>query len=152
MSVERDPEVGAVWAVCDGCGERMLLDDEPFGLDEAALAAGLEDAGWDRRPPERHNFRTGAYGDRGGTVLYAQDYCPDCRHGERPRPLFGAHRHRPRVAPGEPDPCDEWPRAAVFEAVGLTQCGHPSPGAPTACCAWCEAGYPIGRVDQWWRR
>lgn len=148
MTVEREePEL--VIAVCDGCGERRILDldqDAPKEeIGEALLAIG-----WVQRAPERQRF-VGNF-DRGHVVTYAQDFCADCQSDEpKPAPLIvpgRAYRHGPIDAFAN-DPIDEWPRAAIWAALGLNpMCGHPKPHP----CAHCEAGFPLGRTDQRWRR
>lgn len=149
MTIERE-EPGVLVATCDQCGERLTLDAQPG--EDAAADKELEAAGWDRRAPEKGRLR-GDYYSRGLAVTYPQDFCADCRTEEpRPAPRFGSGR---RSIPGprdafSNDPHDEWPRALVFESLGLRpDCGHPREAAK---CQLCEEGYPIGRTDQWWKR
>lgn len=147
MTVERE-EPDILVATCDGCGERAVLELDQ-GAEEAAIAAELGELGWQRGKPDRARFGfSSPY-----TVTYERDLCGDCQTGEpAPAPLFGSGRSaRPAtVGAFANDPCDEWPRALVFAAVGLRRdCGHPP---SVGECSYCRSGFPIGRVDEAWRR
>lgn len=156
MTIERE-EAGVLIALCDGCGERRILDLEPEHeggeASEAELAEALEVIGWQRGKPECQRFGYGGFGDR-YRETYHHDLCGDCQTDEPgPHPIF---RHRPaRPSVGDAfanDPCDEWPRDLVFAAVGLrSDCGHPR-SDPPASCGFCAAGYPIGSTTPAWRR
>jgi hypothetical protein len=149
MTVQKEePEL--LVAICDGCGERRILD-----LDQQAegseITSALESLGWCRRNPERQKFP----GDgKRLTIIYEQDFCADCESEEaRPKPLFGSGR--PVIqSVGDAfanDPCDEWPRSLVFASIGLrSDCGHPR-GARFSDCAYCAAGYAIGHSKAWWQ-
>jgi hypothetical protein len=150
MTVERE-EPGILFAVCDRCGERCELEHEPGEeteeIDEAALLAEI---GWKRNPPDKVKFHDSWSGDK--VHRFANDLCPDCQAGEtRPAPRFGSGRVVPRHVEAANDPCDEWPRALVFEAAGLRRdCGHPK--GVVGECGYCRAGYPIGSMRPSWRR
>lgn len=149
MTIARE-EPGVVTAICEGCGDRRVLDDEPFGADDRAVNAQLATLGWKRNKPDRVSFDvSSAYGKM--TISYDQDFCPDCQTAEpKPHPRFLSCRvARLAVAPLANDPVDEWPRAKVWEALGLNpMCGHPG----TYPCSWCDFDYPIGRTDARARR
>lgn len=147
MTVEREPYPAAT---CDKCGDRLLLDLEP-DAEEREIQAALAEAGWIRGKPEKQAFPTFLARN---VQVYENDLCGDCQSDDpAPRPKFVSRPPRPRVAdPLANDPCDEWPRSAIFKAVGLRpDCGHP-PSSPPEKCGYCERGFPIGRTDAWWRR
>lgn len=150
MTIERE-EQGVVTAVCDGCGDRRILDVEVEAENQEVIDA-LREIGWRHRRPERRTYPH--FLRRGNSIEYPQDFCPDCESDEpAPKPLFGSGRvyHRTVVGAFVNDPCDEWPRALVFEAVGLRRdCGHPI--GDRGECSYCRAGRPIGDTRHWTKR
>lgn len=146
MSAERE-EPGVIVAVCDECGERVILDVEPEAS-PGEVAEEMEAHGWLIRAPLRQYFRNG---EGGYWQHYPQDFCGACCDGEaRPKPRFGSGRSAEPTRSFSNDPCDEWPRPLIFVALGLrADCGHP---LGDAMCALCLAGHPIGSTGPWWRR
>ena len=148
MTVEREePEL--LVAVCDGCGDRRILDlDQHAHKDE--IADALLAIGWEHGKPERQRFPTSL--GLGHTEIYPQDFCAICQSDEpKPEPRMVPGRARPHgpIDAFANDPIDEWPRAAIWRALGLNpMCGHPKPHP----CPHCAAGFPIGRTDQRWHR
>ncbi len=149
MTIDRDNLLAV--AVCDGCGDRIALDvmltgDDPE-REDSAIAADLIEAGWVQRKPERHRFAAGGMVRAAATIIYPQDFCADCQDpAPKPAPLIATIRPRPaKVADAfANDPCDEWSRAHVWDALGLrSDCGHPR-SATWGTCGYCDAGYPIG--------
>jgi hypothetical protein len=152
MTVERE-EPGVFVAVCDRCGERLPLDLDPEASDEEAREE-MRLCGWVSGKPERQRFE-GCFSSGSYVESYADDLCHDCRDGEPgPRPKFDSGRRvRPHTVDAfDNDPCDEWPRAVVFAAVGLRPgCGHPKGPFP-AECDYCRDGYSIGSLSPYWKR
>lgn len=75
MTIEREPP--GIWrAVCDSCGDDLLLDTEGE-RDEADEE--LRDRGWAFRPPEAVRFPVDYSGTRKLRVEYHEHDCPDCR-------------------------------------------------------------------------
>lgn len=130
---------------------RVTLDLDPEA-DDRDVAAELRALGWRREAPDRQKFGHG-YGAT--VVVYFHDLCGDCQGDEpRPHPRFGSGRvcQAATVGAFANDPCDEWPRTAIFVAAGLRpDCGHPK-GDKFGSCAHCAAGHPIGHTTSWWRR
>lgn len=132
--------------VCDRCGEEVEWDDTQTS--DRSVLEELHRIGWVTDKPEivavRHNWL------KPFKVKYADHFCPDCKG-----PHVSSRRFRatppPRLSVGLiDDPCDEWDRRAVFEAVGLRgDCGHPT---KPIICPMCEAGFPIGECRPAWRR
>lgn len=151
MTIERSEDV-PVTVFCDRCGERLPLDVDHETTDTEVVNV-MRAEGWQRGPIERQRFDAAI---APYSVLYEDDRCPDCIDDDSgSRAKFGADRKpAPRVAGfGADDPCDEWPRAAVFTAIGLRpDCGHPRQPRDFGHCGYCERGFPIGRVDVQWRR
>lgn len=68
-------DAGPTWrAICDRCGDDILLDTD--GEIEDA-AEELRDLGWVARPPEVVRFPSGGRGPL--RVKYQEHDCPDCR-------------------------------------------------------------------------
>jgi hypothetical protein len=157
MTVERE-EPHLLVAVCDGCGERRILDVEAApdeDLPTAEIAAALDDIGWQQGKPDTHRFgHAQGFGDR-YRETYAHDLCGICQTDEpAPHPLVRPRPPRPRCQRDAfaNDPCDEWPRDLVFAAVGLRpDCGHPPTGTLSSC-GFCERGFPIGSTTPGWMR
>lgn len=75
MTIEREPP--GVWrAVCDSCGDDLLLDTEG---DRAEADEELRDRGWVARPVDSVRFANGPWGSRKLRVEYHEHDCPDCR-------------------------------------------------------------------------
>lgn len=147
MTIDR-VEPTALVAVCDKCGDRHILDLDRDADDET-ISAELTYQGWKHRKPERKRF---AHASPTYTEVYEQDFCADCRTGERgPKPrMKGLPRGWTPSVGIVNDPCDEWPRASIFKALGLhPMCGHPTRDID---CEFCHAGHPIGRIVPFWRR
>lgn len=73
MTIEREPP--GIWrAVCDSCGDDLLLDTEG---DRAEADEELRDKGWAFRPVDVVRF-PGDYGGRKQRVEYHEHDCPDC--------------------------------------------------------------------------
>lgn len=145
MSIDREERL--IVAVCDCCGLRRALDLAPDATDEE-ISEELAMAGWQQLKPERHRFAGYGIG-KAKTVIYPQDFCFDCDPDE-PRSIPINSRLRLRSAKVADafanDPCDEWPRAKVWEMLNLrADCGHPR-AATWGTCGYCEAGYPIGHM------
>lgn len=147
MTIARE-DPGLLVAICDHCGERRLLDPGP-DAGESMIDEAVRSLGWSRLRPVKVKYP----GDlSSSTEVYPQDFCGDCMSPHPgPRPLFGSGRRcRQAVAPLANDPVDEWPRAKVWESVGLrSSCGHP-PGPPM--CPYCERGHSAGDLRPGWRR
>jgi hypothetical protein len=139
VTVSRDTELGVMLATCDQCGETVPLDDR----------TELVARGWRLCASQTHHFKSD-YGV-GYTETYARDLCATCASDEpAPRPRYGSGRRA--MARVTDDPCDDWPRALVWRALGLREtCGHPLDSDPVHCGA-CERGQPIGDSRAWWQR
>lgn len=74
MTIEREPP--GVWrAVCDTCGDAILLDAE--GSRQEADEE-LHERGWKFRPVDVVQFPTDYSGSRKQRVEYHEYDCPDC--------------------------------------------------------------------------
>lgn len=144
MTIQKDGTLVAVF--CDGCGQEWWLDAKPDDGDDAILAE-IEEFDWKHYAPEKRRFKDGltAY-----TETYERDLCEVCRTDDpAPKPVTKPLASIPKriVQPDAfaNDPCDEWPRAKVWEAVGLRgDCGHPK--GPTLCAVCGEDRYWPRRV------
>lgn len=151
MTIDREDRMIAV--VCDICGERLALDVDA-DAQPAEIANEMLAAGWTAGAPQKVRFP----GAPSYSQVFADDRCADCStNPSRPTPLTRAAHIPPRITGDRNDPCDEWPRAAIWQALGLhPACGHPhttlAPGRVWWHCDFCRAGYPAGRVDTRWQR
>ncbi len=145
MTIDRS-EPGVLTVVCDHCGERHMLELGDDATNDE-IAEELHLMSWEHRPPERVKFNDGLSKPIIG--IFEQDFCDDCTDGTPdPKPRYC----KPRIAPGprENDPCDEWDRALIFDAVGLQGCGHPH--GSRSKCVYCDMGYPVGETRPFWKR
>jgi len=137
MTIEQE-EIGSWFAVCDRCGDRIELDAEDMA---SAVEELFLEHNWQHKAPERVRFKT----PLPYTEEYGRDLCEDCQSEEpAPTPLMRSKPAATRIArdPFDNDPCDEWPRALIWQAVGLSSCGHPKGPVP---CRYCDHERLTGR-------
>lgn len=74
MTIEREPP--GIWrAVCDACGDALLLDTEG---ERAEADKELRNRGWVARPVDSVKFVDGPGYLRKRRVEYHEHDCPDC--------------------------------------------------------------------------
>lgn len=135
-------ESGIAWiAVCEGCGEELLLDTDHTG-DETDAIADMEEKGWTHFAPEKRRFKDGlgSY-----TETYQQDLCDGCAEAV-PGPKPVTRPVPPRLPPRgafDNDPCDTWPKLAIFAALDLATCGHSRGPLP---CVHCQREAETGQT------